>query len=185
MAGPKRRALTADDLMRMQEDGHRRKRLRIEGSDEDLDENSASEDEDVQASDEQDGEGSDSGSEDGSDGSEVSEVEDVQHAGMPSLPALADDDEDADSRFGLSRMAFKPRAALATAPNAPNPPKRLPTSFEAMGISSALVGALSKLSINAPTEIQAACIPPLLQGTFASYAAVMLPELTRMKVEIA
>ncbi|EIW61441.1 DEAD-domain-containing protein [Trametes versicolor FP-101664 SS1] len=33
-----------------------------------------------------------------------------------------------------------------------------------MGISSALVGALSKLSINAPTEIQAACIPPLLQG---------------------
>lgn len=163
--------------MRMQEDGHRRKRLRIEDSDVDLDE-------DLRASDEQDSEGSDSGSEDRSDGSEDSGDEDVQHAGMSFLPA-PDDDEDTDSRFGLSRMAFKPRAALAAAPNAPIPPNRLPTTFEAMGISSALVGALSKLSINAPTEIQAACIPPLLQGKFASCSAVLFPELTRMKVEIA
>ncbi|KAH9853670.1 DEAD-domain-containing protein [Lenzites betulinus] len=33
-----------------------------------------------------------------------------------------------------------------------------------MGISAALVSTLAKMSINAPTEIQAACIPPLLQG---------------------
>ncbi|KAI0772067.1 P-loop containing nucleoside triphosphate hydrolase protein [Trametes elegans] len=33
-----------------------------------------------------------------------------------------------------------------------------------MGISSVLVAALSKMSIKTPTEIQAACIPPLLQG---------------------
>lgn len=184
MAGPKRRALTADDLMRMQEDGHRRKRLRIEDSDEDLDENSASEDDDPQTSGEQEGEGSDDGSEDGSDDSEVSGDDDVQHAGLAALPA-PEDDEDTDSRFGLSRMAFKPRASLPAAPNAPNPPKRLPTTFEAMGISSALVGALSKLSINAPTEIQAACIPPLLQGMFASCPAAMHIKLTRMKVEIA
>ncbi|KAI0663254.1 DEAD-domain-containing protein [Cubamyces menziesii] len=33
-----------------------------------------------------------------------------------------------------------------------------------MGISSVLISALTKMSIKAPTEIQAACIPPLLQG---------------------
>ncbi|KAI9001394.1 DEAD-domain-containing protein [Trametes punicea] len=33
-----------------------------------------------------------------------------------------------------------------------------------MGISSVLIAALMKMSIKAPTEIQAACIPPLLQG---------------------
>lgn len=33
-----------------------------------------------------------------------------------------------------------------------------------MGISSVLVSALAKMSIKTPTEIQAACIPPLLQG---------------------
>ncbi|KAH9904233.1 DEAD-domain-containing protein [Epithele typhae] len=33
-----------------------------------------------------------------------------------------------------------------------------------MGISSVLIGALSKMSIRSPTEIQAACVPPLLQG---------------------
>ncbi|KAI0326671.1 DEAD-domain-containing protein [Cubamyces sp. BRFM 1775] len=33
-----------------------------------------------------------------------------------------------------------------------------------MGISSVLISALTKMSIKTPTEIQAACIPPLLQG---------------------
>ena len=47
MAGSKRRALTADDLMRMQEEGPLRKRLRLEDSDDELgaeDETSGSED---------------------------------------------------------------------------------------------------------------------------------------------
>ncbi|KAI0723119.1 DEAD-domain-containing protein [Earliella scabrosa] len=33
-----------------------------------------------------------------------------------------------------------------------------------MGISSVLISALAKMSIKTPTEIQAACIPPLLEG---------------------
>ncbi|KAJ7068212.1 P-loop containing nucleoside triphosphate hydrolase protein [Mycena amicta] len=39
-----------------------------------------------------------------------------------------------------------------------------PTSFAALGISTSLQSALASMSIRTPTEVQAACIPPLLQG---------------------
>lgn len=38
-------------------------------------------------------------------------------------------------------------------------------SFSDMGISSALEAALHRMSIHMPTEVQAACIPPILAGT--------------------
>ena len=44
-------------------------------------------------------------------------------------------------------------------------PKRTPkASFQSFGISPALLAALSGMSITTPTEIQAACIPPILAG---------------------
>jgi ATP-dependent RNA helicase DDX49/DBP8 len=39
-----------------------------------------------------------------------------------------------------------------------------------MGVSSSLVSAMSKMSIHTPTEIQAACIPPLLDGMHSSHS---------------
>ncbi|KAI6164806.1 P-loop containing nucleoside triphosphate hydrolase protein [Pisolithus thermaeus] len=50
----------------------------------------------------------------------------------------------------------------------PNEPTKSPThlvsSFSEMGISPSLEAALRRMSILIPTEIQAACIPPLLSG---------------------
>ncbi|KZT29308.1 DEAD-domain-containing protein [Neolentinus lepideus HHB14362 ss-1] len=40
----------------------------------------------------------------------------------------------------------------------------LPASFASLGVSSVLQNALAQMSIRIPTEIQAACITPLLQG---------------------
>lgn len=43
-------------------------------------------------------------------------------------------------------------------------------SFASFGISPALVAALTSMSIKVPTEVQAACIPPLLAGARVSTA---------------
>lgn len=43
-------------------------------------------------------------------------------------------------------------------------PKHLARSFNDMGISSVLEAALHRMSIHTPTEVQAACIPPILAG---------------------
>nr|VWO95192.1 ATP-dependent RNA helicase CshA (EC [Ganoderma boninense] len=175
MADTKRRKLTADDLMRMQE-GPRRKRLRLDDTDEeDLDvQDSSSGDEaeadghkehhgdggDSESGSEEDGDDSDSGSGDESDLS--------QHAAPPiSIPRREEDEnQDEDSRFASSRISFKPRATKTAAFQPPLRTKPLPASFETMGISSVLVSALAKMHIQSPTEIQAACIPPLLEGEY-------------------
>ncbi|KAI0368093.1 DEAD-domain-containing protein [Pilatotrama ljubarskyi] len=168
MTGSKRQALTADDLMRMQEDGPRRKRLRLEDSDEELDVRSiASEHEQKRdrGHSKQDESEGDSGEESG-DSEGASDGEDDRAASefFPASLSQTDEEEDTNSRFASSRIAFKPRAANPT-PSASLPqPKPLPNSFESMNISSVLVSALAKMSIKSPTEIQAACIPPLLQG---------------------
>jgi hypothetical protein len=58
----------------------------------------------------------------------------------------------------LSRLSSKPM--LET-----NPPSATCTSsFLSMGVSSSLRTALSNMSIRTPTEVQAACIPPILAG---------------------
>jgi ATP-dependent RNA helicase DDX49/DBP8 len=60
-----------------------------------------------------------------------------------------------------SRVTVKPRPVHRhTLP--PGPSK--PVTFSSLGISPSLLAALSKMAIRAPTEIQQACIPPLLAG---------------------
>ena len=39
-----------------------------------------------------------------------------------------------------------------------------PVTFSSLGVSPSLLSALSKMAIHAPTEVQQACIPPLLAG---------------------
>jgi ATP-dependent RNA helicase DDX49/DBP8 len=43
-------------------------------------------------------------------------------------------------------------------------PKHSISSFNDMGISTALEAALHRMSIHTPTDVQAACIPPILAG---------------------
>ena len=139
-----RRPLTTDDLMHRQELGtdKRQKRTRDEDGEnsQDFDEPNS-----------------------GEDSSALNEDEDDQES-MSDI--LIQDEEDAVP----SRFSFKPRQATvskeSTTPlHAPSPPQ----TFGELGASSSLVAAMNKMSIHTPTEIQIACIPPILDGMYFSY----------------
>lgn len=102
--------------------------------------------------------GSEDDGEEGSEAERDSEAE-SEDEGRPPIHSLPDEDEASSSRVTIVPRTFLavPRKTLTASANQP-------TSFASMGISSALLTALNKMSIKAPTEIQAACIPPLLQG---------------------
>jgi len=70
-----------------------------------------------------------------------------------------------------SRFSFKRRKDTATGKaEAPPHVSLLSQTFAGMGVSLSLISAMNKMSIHTPTEIQAACIPPLLNGTCFSYS---------------
>ncbi len=162
MAG-KRRHLTVDDLQRMQEDGPSRKRPRAQYILEDGDDS----DSDVEVSQQQT-----RPEESGAESDETNSY--GLDNRMPETDDHIDDDEgdepdvDSGGPSTLSRVSFKPRARETLA--VPRKPLTVsPTqlaSFASLGISSAILNALFKMSIRAPTEIQTACIPPLLQGEY-------------------
>lgn len=152
LSGSKRRALTTDDLMRRQEVGPRKRQKRIRDEDED--------------------------SLRGSDG--PASAEDSKSEGLSALDE-GEDDEDSPSEIPVSnaeeddtvpsRFSFKPRQGTAAKettvlPHVSSPP---PT-FAEMGVSSSLVSAMNKMSIRTPTEIQVACIPPLIDGMYVTYS---------------
>jgi ATP-dependent RNA helicase DDX49/DBP8 len=72
--------------------------------------------------------------------------------------------EEVQEAFELSRIRVNPRLTGAKANPLPVPP--ISTSFLSLGISPPLRATLSNMSIRVPTEIQAACIPPILSGKF-------------------
>lgn len=55
-----------------------------------------------------------------------------------------------------------------------NTQPRLPASFSELGVSSSIQNALKTMSIHTPTEIQTACIPPLLDGMFYVCSSLVL-----------
>jgi ATP-dependent RNA helicase DDX49/DBP8 len=117
MATKKRVALTADDLLRLQEDGSRkRQRLSAENENEQ------------------------------SEQSSESEPEDFPEEPRNSSPS---------SHFTL-KSRQQPDVKPVSSQSSP--------TFISLGISPALISALTKMSIQTPTEIQAACIPPLFEG---------------------
>ena len=139
-SGSKRRALTTDDLMRRQESGPRKRQRRARDEDEDS-----------------------------SRGSE----EDSQSEGLPALDE-GEDDEDYPSEILTgeddtipSRFSSNPRQdTVVKMTTVPSRVSSLPLTFAEVGVSSSLVSAMNKMSIHTPTEIQAACIPPLLDGMY-------------------
>ncbi|CCM04056.1 uncharacterized protein FIBRA_06215 [Fibroporia radiculosa] len=167
----KRFDLSTDDLLRLQE-GHPTKRPRTRLEQEDV------------LLDEQQGSTSSAHSSNSEDGSDSSENEDELEQDVQS--DLVDTTED---RFSSSRVAFVSRASNVAPREAQSSTKPLPSTFASLGISSALLSALSKMSIRSPTEIQAACLPPLLQGKFSNRTgsgktiAFALPILQRLAVD--
>ena len=118
-----------------------------------------------------DNSGSDSGGEGGNTGS----------------TAADDDDDDDDDRDDVeeptavkvynegpsrSRIALAARSALGPStsrptpsdPFASNPKPSKATTFEALGLSTPLINALSTINITKPTEIQAACVEAIMAG---------------------
>lgn len=137
--GTKRRTVTTDDLLRIQEEPQS-KRIKLS-----------------------DPAAADLGSD--TDGSQVETYRDEHH------PSDEDSDSDSDSDSAefsshddlssFSRVKPPPSGADAKL-KVTQPPR--PTSFASLGVSPDLQSALSTISIRTPTEVQAACIPPLLSG---------------------
>lgn len=156
MITSKRRTTTTDDLLRMQEEPRKRhKRLSPAQRDEDEDsdaseDGSASEDRGV----EWDGGGElENGTDESTDSEIGKENPLVEHGRIGRL-------NESSSLLG-SRVSVKPRHVHH---HVPSPGAGKPVTFSSLGISPPLLAALSKMAIHAPTEIQQACIPPLLAG---------------------
>ncbi len=141
------------------QEGPQRKRLKLDDSDEELEVQSlGSEAEDVQ---------DESGDEEtGDEECSTDDIDAFQHEVSNSVFLQDDEDEDEDSisRFP-PRSTLEPKAENLHPPSSATPRhESLASSYESMGISSVLISALAKMSIRTPTEIQAACMPPLLSG---------------------
>ncbi|KAI0082472.1 DEAD-domain-containing protein [Panus rudis PR-1116 ss-1] len=157
MSTIKRKDLSVDELMRMQE-GPPSKRLRSEYLDSDADEDSIREPLSSSRLSRHTKEFDSSNSD--TDFSYDSENSDDENP-LPPFPSnLGIDDNDNTSS---SRVSLLPRESMpVSSPQSLNTKPLL--SFALFGISNALLGALSRMSIKTPTEIQAACIPPILAG---------------------
>ncbi|KAL5527879.1 hypothetical protein ACEPAG_6680 [Sanghuangporus baumii] len=167
--------LSADDLLRRLESSEpRRKKRRLQ-----IEEDPGAEDgsfagfgedgEDVQA---------DSGESYGS--SEVSDassgLESTDSAEIRNNGSLSEDEqvEDRDDKRGIPSRASNeqvPRTSLSGDSHVlekqqalDSSTSRSVSSFAELGASKALVASLASMSIRTPTEVQAACIPPLLAG---------------------
>ncbi|KAK7061670.1 P-loop containing nucleoside triphosphate hydrolase protein [Favolaschia claudopus] len=132
----KRKALTADDLSRRLEGPQKRVKTSRHQS---PSSSQASEDDELELS-------QASATDSGPDSDETDDEELIHEA-------------DAPPESPNSRLTFKPGTTL----HKPTRPSASPT-FSAMRISKVLISALTSMSIHTPTEVQAACIPPLLQG---------------------
>ncbi len=166
MATRKRREWTTDDLLRMQEGPLRkrsRKKLDFEDEDEDEQWNIERSKEAEDSGEDEKGEGVEHGgereSDDTTDDEQVHENASEDEEDLSVLPT-------ASSSKSISRVSIMPRRTLLPAYKKDAPPinHHPSASFESFGISSSLLTALTSMSIRVPTEVQAACIPPLLKG---------------------
>jgi ATP-dependent RNA helicase DDX49/DBP8 len=152
MAGTKRRTLTTDDLMHRLEKPDRKRLRRVEnsGSGEGSSRQFNEDQSEAETEAEDQGE-SDSG------GSLEGDEDDVNLAYETSGTSQSQ-----PNRFSFSRKASKPHTQLAASVSSKPPP----STFSSLGVSPPLQTALSSMSIQTPTEVQVACIPPLLAGEF-------------------
>ncbi|KAH9973006.1 P-loop containing nucleoside triphosphate hydrolase protein [Lactifluus volemus] len=149
MFASKRRTPTTDDLLRRQEEPRKRYKesLVIQGD----------EDEDDHAEDE----GDFAWVSESENEAEESIDSETSNGSSPVESALLDE----SSNLLGSRVTNKPRHVqqrpLSSTSGAGSSKS---VTFASLDISPPLLSALSKMAIHAPTEIQRACIPPLLEG---------------------
>jgi ATP-dependent RNA helicase DDX49/DBP8 len=159
MFASKRRTPTTDDLLRRQEEPRKRYKesLVIQGD----------EDEDDHAEDE----GDFTWVSESENEAEESIDSETSNGSSPVESALLDE----SSNLLGSRVTTKPRHVqqrpLSSISGAGSSKS---VTFASLDISPPLLSALSKMAIHAPTEIQRACIPPLLEGPFAPFCFSLL-----------
>ena len=157
MTRTKRAALTADDLSRRQEEPHRKK-ARLSPL-------------------------VDKASGDSSDG--IPERDELISEGYQEESFSEDDEEDSEPNIHsnnsqllssvIGQDRFHAPAANDPRPMPSEPNKSSVVSFSSLGISAPLQSALSAMSIKVPTEVQAACIPPLMLGQKDDFHDRLLP----------
>lgn len=67
------------------------------------------------------------------------------------------------SRVTASSHGSKPKPMKQGLASAPKPSPE--TTFESLGLSAPIISALNSISIKRPTEIQSACVGPIMAGT--------------------
>jgi ATP-dependent RNA helicase DDX49/DBP8 len=67
-----------------------------------------------------------------------------------------------------SRFIFKPKHQVDSNARTGALSITSHSTFASLGVAPVLLSALSKMSIQVPTEVQVACIPPLLAGEFSN-----------------
>jgi hypothetical protein len=100
----------------------------------------------------------------------------------------ADTDEESEDDGPVSSVEVHNRfqtAASSRIPERPEAPDNQQPinskrpSFASLGVSAPLVNALKGMSIKMPTEVQEACIPPLLAGKYVFATILQLGNLSQ------
>ncbi|KZS91271.1 DEAD-domain-containing protein [Sistotremastrum niveocremeum HHB9708] len=158
--GKKRKELTADDLLRREEtlsvkrqkttsQVGKRRTQKLDSEPESDASGDSSDDGPLL----KDGDG-----DDGSDAENVEDSEDDQSSDVQRQPL----DEQSSTRIRADTSGAQ-RKIVDNSQEPLSLPKKTP-SFTSLGISDPIVRALANMSIKLPTEVQAACIPPMLAG---------------------
>jgi ATP-dependent RNA helicase DDX49/DBP8 len=162
MITSKRRTLTTDDLLRRQEEPRKRRKQSPVVRTVEAEDSSPGEDDDFDLTSE-DAEVEEDASEWESEVEESPDSETHEETSLVESGRLGHSSE--SSGLLGSRVTVKPRQVHrhrhTLSPEA-GPSKQV--TFSSLGISPPLLSALSKMAIHTPTEIQRACIPPLLAG---------------------
>ncbi|KAN0124549.1 P-loop containing nucleoside triphosphate hydrolase protein [Lactarius tabidus] len=162
MIASKRRAPTIDDLLRRQEEPQ--KRHRPSTSFQDHDDEGSRVDESREGSDEESSEDSESNGTELESGGEESTDSELSQETSPLDPGRVSLSSESPDLLG-SRVSIKPKlASQRSQGESSGAGSSKNVTFSSLNISSPLLSTLSKMAIHAPTEIQQACIPPLLIG---------------------
>jgi ATP-dependent RNA helicase DDX49/DBP8 len=162
MIASKRRAPTIDDLLRRQEEPQ--KRHRPSTSFQDHDDEGSRVDESREGSDEESSEDSESNGTELESGGEESTDSELSQETSPLDPGRVSLSSESPDLLG-SRVSIKPKlASQRSQGESSGAGSSKNVTFSSLNISPPLLSTLSKMAIHAPTEIQQACIPPLLIG---------------------
>jgi ATP-dependent RNA helicase DDX49/DBP8 len=122
----------------------------VESASEDEDEDEDEEDDESEGTGSENEEGEDNGEEDSGSEAESSRSAELRHAQQQSSPI---------SRIPTSRVVAKPKQEPFQSTKPPSD-----TTFESLGLSKPLIAALASINIKKPTEIQSACLGPIMAG---------------------